>query len=366
MKILHVEGGRNLYGGALQVLYLLEGLHARGVENLLACRYGSDLSRAATPFAQVCDMPMAGDMDFSLIARLHRLIRSVQPDVVHLHSRIGADVMGGIAARLAQVPVVHTRRQDNPEMPWVVAVKYLLHDRVIAISGGIAQVLLAEGLSAAKLRCVRSAVDARCYHQPRDRRWFESEFRVPEDSQVIGVVAQLIARKGHRFLLQAMPALLGQFPTLHVIFFGKGALEAELRETILNLGLAERVQFAGFREDLPRILPCLDLLVHPALMEGLGVSLLQAASARVPIVASRVGGIPEVVRDGYNGLLVPPGEVDSLSLAISRLLADPALVSRMGESGRELVQREFSVEAMVEGNLQVYRELLQERGRKLA
>jgi glycosyltransferase involved in cell wall biosynthesis len=362
MRVLHVEGGNNLYGGARQVLYLLEGLQARGVENLLACRRGSDISRAAEPFARVCAMPMAGDMDPFLAARLYRLIRGVQPDIVHLHSRIGADVMGGIAARLAGVPVVHSRRQDNPENPWMVALKYRLHDRVIAISQGIAQVLLSEGLPDGKLRCVRSAVDARPFRQPRDDGWFRAEFGLPEGTLAIGVVAQLIGRKGHRFLLQAMPDLLRQFPTLHAIFLGKGPREAELRETIQRLGLAGRVHLAGFRDDLPRLLPCLDILVHPALMEGLGVSLLQAAGAGVPIVASRAGGIPEAVRDGVNGFLVPPGDVEAIGRAISRLLGDPALARRMGEAGRELVQREFSVDGMVEGNLGVYRELLDARG----
>lgn len=358
MRVLHVEGGRNLYGGALQVLYLLEGLARRGIDNLLVCRPGSALGRAAASFARVCPLPMAGDLDLPLILRLRRLIRATGPDLVHLHSRIGADILGGIAARLERVPVVHTRRQDNPEHPWVVALKYRLYDRVVAISEGIARVLLAEGLPADKLRCVRSAVDWRRYGGVREDRWFRAEFGLPEGSRVIGVVAQLIARKGHRLLLEAMPALVRRFPELRLILFGQGPLEQAVRADIRRLGLAGHVQLAGFRDDLPRILPCLELLVHPAWMEGLGVALLQAASAGVPIVACAAGGVPEAVRHGVNGLLVPPRDVEALGQAIGRLLEDPAAARRMGEAGRELVRREFSVEAMVEGNLRVYRELL--------
>ena len=361
MKILHVEGGRNLYGGALQVLYLMEGLHGRGIQNLLACREGSDIARAARPFAEVHGLPMGGDMDALLIPRLYRLIRATKPDLLHLHSRIGADVMGGLAGRLCGVPIVHSRRQDNPEKPWMVALKYRLHDRVVAISEGIGQVLLSEGLPAEKLRVVRSAVDTRPYQQPADLPWFRSEFGLPEDALTVGVVAQFIARKGHRFLLEAMPGLLKRFPNLHLLFFGKGPEEGALRETAARLGLETHVQFAGFRDDLPRVLPCLDLLVHPAEREGLGVSLLQASSAGLPIVASRAGGIPEAVRDGLNGLLVPPGDVAALREAISRLLAEPELARRLGKAGRELVAREFSVEGMVEGNLSVYRELVAKR-----
>lgn len=360
MKVLHVEAGRNLYGGALQVLYLIEGLKARGIENLLACRAGSDIGLAAKPFADVRGMRMEGDLDLPLIVRLYRLIRAARPDVVHLHSRAGADVLGGLAGLLAGVPVVLSRRVDNPEQPWVVAFKYRLYDRVVAISEGIGEVLRSEGLPADKLRIVRSVVDARPFQQAPDKSRFRAEFGLPEEAVAIGVVAQLISRKGHRFLLQAMPGLIEHFPALHVLFFGKGPAEAGLREMVRKLGLDGRVHLAGFRDDLPSILPCLDLVVHPALMEGLGVSLLQASSAGVPIVAFRAGGIPEAVRDGLNGFLVPPGDVDALGEAVGRVLGDPVLARRMGEAGRELIAREFSVDGMVEGNLRVYRELLEE------
>jgi glycosyltransferase involved in cell wall biosynthesis len=360
VKILHVEGGRNLYGGAQQVLYLLKGLEARGVRNALACPRGSALATAAEPFAEVFPLPMAGDLDLRIIPRVRRCVRKYAPDLVHLHSRIGADVMGGIACRLEGVPVVHSRRQDNPEARWAVALKYRLHDRVIAISEGIGRVLLAEGLPREKLRVVRSAVDYDRFARTCERERVCALLGVPSQARLIGVVAQLIRRKGHRFLIEALPPLVAELPELRVVFFGKGPEEQDLTRRIAEAGLQEYVQLAGFRDDLAEILPCLDLLVHPATMEGLGVSLLQAASAAVPIVASDAGGIPEAVRDGLNGLLVPPGEVRTLGEAVGRLLRDPALARRMGLSGQALMRDEFSADAMVDGNLAVYRELLTE------
>ena len=361
MKFLHVEGGRNLYGGALQALYLMEGLADRGHINALVCPEASDLAKAASAFAEIYAMPMGGDLDLRLVPGIRRHIRRFRPDLAHLHGRIGADVMGGIACRLERLPVVHSRRVDNPEPRWIVAIKYRLHDRVIAISEGIGRVLLAEGLSPSRLRVVRSAVEMQCFDRPCDRELLSTELGIQAQVRPIGVVAQLIERKGHRFLIEALPSLIEEFPNLCLILFGKGPSEQDLRRRVATAGVTDHVRFAGFREDLPELLPCLELLVHPATMEGLGVSLLQAASAGVPIVASDAGGMPEAVRHGWNGLLVPPGDTHALGEAIASLLRDRKLARNMGLRGKELMEAEFSLDRMVEGNLQVYHELLQKR-----
>ncbi len=213
----------------------------------------------------------------------------------------------------------------------------------------------ASGAPASRVVTVRSAVDAAAFDRPCAPEWFRDTFRLGEQALALGVVAQLIPRKGHRYLLDVLPGLLGRFPALQVLFFGRGPLEAELRARAAAPELAGRVQLAGFRDDIERILPCLDLVVHPAEIEGLGVALLQAAAAGVPVVATRAGGIPEVVRDGENGLLFDVGDRTALATAVARLLGDEALRRQMGAQGRALVRGEFSVDAMVEGNLAVYR-----------
>jgi glycosyltransferase involved in cell wall biosynthesis len=358
VRILHVEAGMHLYGGARQVIYLLSGLQRQGVDSCLACPPGSAVARAAAEIGvAVEELPMGGDHDLGLVLRLRRQISRHRPDLVHIHSRRGADLMGGVAARMSGVKSVLSRRVDNPEHPLLVMSKYRLYDRVIAISQGIADVLTTEGVPAEKLVCVRSAIDMEPYKQQCDKAWFREQFGLAGDALVMGVVAQLIPRKGHRYLLEAMPGLIRAFPRLHLLIFGKGALREKLQRQIEALQLTDNVTLAGFREDLPRILPCLDLLVHPALMEGLGIALLQAASAGLPIVAVDAGGMPEAVEDGVNGLLVPAGSVEALGDALHRLLGDESLRRSMGERGREKMRREFSVDQMVMGNLAVYREL---------
>jgi glycosyltransferase involved in cell wall biosynthesis len=363
MKVLHVEAGRHLYGGARQVLYIVEGLARRGVDNLLACPPGAHIAEAARAHARVFELPMKGDADIGLAWRLKRLIADIRPDLVHIHSRRGADLWGGLGARLAGVPCVLSRRVDNPEPRWVVAGKYRLYDHVITISAGIREVLLAEGLAPGRVTCVRSALDPAPYLVDYDKTGYRARLGLAPDTLLVGMVAQLIPRKGHRHLFAALREVMPRHPQLRVLVFGRGPLETELKQAIADQGLAENVHMMGFVNNLPDILGCLDLLVHPAEMEGLGVSLLQASAARVPIIASRAGGMPEAVRDGDNGVLVAPGDVPALAAAMNRLLDDAPLRTRMGEAGRALVLREFSTEVMCEGNLAVYRTVLEGRSR---
>lgn len=358
MKILHVEAGKHYYGGARQVAYIIEGLAQRGVQNVLACPPGAGIAAACAAHASVVGMKMGGDADAGMALRLAALIRAERPDVVHLHSRRGADLWGGIAAKLTGTPCVLSRRVDNPEPRWLVALKYRLFDHVITISEGIRAVLLSEGLAPGKVTCVRSAVDAAPYLTVVDRIAFRSEFGLPETCCVVGVVAQMIPRKGHRYVIDAVDALRASHPDVRVLFFGQGPLRDELEVEVERRGLGDIIRFAGFRTDLPQWLGGLDILAHPADMEGLGVSLLQASAAAVPIVTSRAGGLPEAVADGESGLLIEPGDVAALTDTLCVLLDDPLLRHRLGEAGRARILADFSVDAMVEGNLAIYRGIL--------
>lgn len=360
MKVLHVEAGRHLYGGALQVCFLLRGLRERGVDNVLACPAGSAIAQEAAPFAQVLPLPMQGDLDVGLLRRLRSVIRSERPDIVHLHSRRGIDLWGALAARLEGVPVVLSRRVDNPEPRWWVAMKYKLYDHVIPISQGIRKVLLAEGVPQNKLSCVPSAVDVQQYHPTREHLpWFRQEFALHETDLAVGMVAQFIERKGHRTLLQALPLVLQTCPRTQVLLFGQGPELENIRQVVnASTLLREHVVLAGFRRDLNRVLPCLDVLVHPAYMEGLGVSLLQAAACGVPLIGTHVGGIPEIVQPGFNGELIPPGDPETLAHAMIDMLKDPNTRLDYGRAGRQWVERHFSIAAMVAGNMEIYRRLL--------
>ncbi len=361
MKVVHVETGRHLYGGALQVAYLLRGLRDQypGVESVLVCPPGSAIAVAARDYAhRVVCLPMKGDLDVQFVFGLKRILRAERPNILHLHSRRGADLWGGIAGRWCKIPTLLTRRVDNSEPRSWVAIKYRMYDHVAAISHGIRDLLLDQGLRSNKVTCVHSATDTDQYHPGGDRRWFNQEFGLASVHIVAGVIAQLIDRKGHRFLFDALPSLIRSHPRLRIVIFGKGPMEQKLRRHIARLALDPYVIFAGFRHDMDRILPCLDLVVHPALIEGLGVSLLQASACEVPIIASNAGGMPEVVCDEHNGLLVPSGDSKALQDAMDRLIPDADLRRKMGQNGRMLVKQKFSISQMTTGNHMIYEQLL--------
>lgn len=360
--MLHLESGRHLYGGAVQVAELIGGLHAAGVSNLLVCPPGSSLAGTVTD-AEVVTLRMSGDLDIRLPRRLARHVRAWRPDLIHVHSRRGADLYGGIAARRERLPAVLTRRVESREPALWQRFKYRPYQALIAISARIAQTLTRAGINAARVHTVPSGVDTNHFRPlPDAGAHLRSTFGLPAAAPVVAMIAQLIARKGHAVLLDALSAVVATQPDLHVVLFGQGPEEPALRREIQRRGLDGHVRFAGFRADMPQLLPGIDVVVHPAFREGMGVALLEAMSAGVAVIASSEGGISEVIEDGVHGRLVRPGESAMLADVLTGLLADESARRAMGAAARRHVQERFSSTRMVEGNLDVYRGLLASTG----
>ncbi len=359
MKILHVETGRHFYGGAQQVVYLLEGLAAAGVDNGLVCLPGTAIDAAARRAGvPVCNLDCAGDLDLGFAWRLRRVLGREQPDVLHCHSRRGADLLGGLAAATRAVPAVLSRRVDHREPKWRARVRYRPFAKVVAISDNVATVLRQSGVPEARLAVIRSAVDFRQLQRPAEPGYLGEAFGIGDDELAIAAAGQLIPRKGHRYLLEAMAEVSRRLANVRLVLFGQGRLEADLKAQAAALELGDRVVFAGFRDDLDARLGAFDLLVHPALREGLGVIMLKASAAGVPVVAFDVAGSREAVADGETGILVPPKSSGALAEAILRMAADPAQRRRYADAGRKRMRREFSIDAMVEAHIRLYDEIL--------
>ena len=294
MKILHVETGRHFLGGPQQVIYLIKALRERGHESTLVCPPNSGIDAAARMAEiRVQNLFCAGDLDLPFAYRLAQYLSDQQPDIVHCHSRRGADVLGGMAASYSDIPAVVSRRVDNTEMRVLAALRYKPFEKIIAISEAIARVLREHDIEDERISVIRSSVDAERFETQWEDDAFRREFALPDDAFAIAAAGQLIARKGQSFLLEAVATLLPQNPRIRLVVFGDGPLDTELRAQAASLGLGGVVQFAGFRDDLDDFIGCFDLLAHPALQEGLGVAALKAAAAGVAVVGFDAGGLNE-------------------------------------------------------------------------
>jgi glycosyltransferase involved in cell wall biosynthesis len=358
VKILHVETGRHFLGGPQQVVYLINALRERGHENTLVCPPDSGIdSVARLAGIRVQNLFCAGDLDLPFAYRLSQFLKEQAPDIVHCHSRRGADLLGGLAASYADIPAVVSRRVDNTEIRLMAMLRYKPFRKIIAISEAIAKVLRGLDVEDERIAVIRSAVDASAFARRPDREAFRSEFALDEDAFAIAAVGQLIPRKGHRHLLQAVADLVQTRPQIRLIIFGDGYLNNQLRAQSTSLGLSGVVQFAGFRDDLDDFIGGFDLFVHPALAEGLGVAALKAAAAGVPVVGFDAGGLNESVAHGRTGLLVPPENVDELKRAMLTLVENDLMRKEMGDAGQERMRKEFSIATMADKHVALYESL---------
>jgi glycosyltransferase involved in cell wall biosynthesis len=363
VKILHVETGRHFLGGPQQVVYLINALRERGHDNTLVCPPDSGIDGVARLAGiRVQNLFCAGDLDLPFAYRLSQFLKEHVPDIVHCHSRRGADLLGGLAATYADIPAVVSRRVDNTEMRLMATLRYKPFKKIIAISEAIAGVLRDHQVDEDRIAVIRSAVDSSAFEGEPDLAAFRQEFSIDEGVFTIAAAGQLIPRKGHRYLLQAMADLRHSYPNIRLVIFGDGYLNNQLRAQAASLGLGGVVQFAGFRDDLDEFIGCFNLLVHPALAEGLGVAALKAAAAGVPVVGFDAGGLKEAVDNTTTGLLVPAEDVDEMRRAIARLIDDEPMRQQMSIAGRERMQKEFSIDTMADKHVLLYESVLKEVG----
>jgi glycosyltransferase involved in cell wall biosynthesis len=296
--------------------------------------------------------------------RLTELIRERGYDLVHTHL-FRADIYGALAtAMTGSTPLVATRHNDDRFFlnPLVALVHYLISLRqatIIAISDHIARFTLACGVSSAtKVRRVYHGLDVDLFDREAQSSAVRESLGVTDDAFLLMTVGRLTDQKGHRFLVEAMPALRAVIPGIRLVIVGEGELAAGLRTLAHKLGVADRVVFAGLRRDVPALLRSTDAFVLPSIWEGFGIVLLEAMAAHKPIIASRVSTVPEIILDQETGLLVPPGDVSALVQAVTTIERDPGRARLMGEQGRQRLEQHFSLDAMLSQTESIYAQVL--------
>ena len=307
--------------------------------------------------------------DLKALFSLWRLLIRERPYIVHTHTS-KAGILGRLAAKCAGVPIIiHTSHGHvfYGHFSPIVSKAFLLTERLMArITDRMVALTQTEKndhvvlsvFSPEKIATIHSGVDMDRYMNVQvNIAEKKRELDLNSKGLVVGTVGWLLPIKGPMYLLKAMPYVWESHPETSLIFVGKGDLEKGLKEEVHRMGVWDKVKFLGWRDDIPEIMQTMDIFVLPSLNEGMGRVLVEAMAAGKPVVASRVGGILDLVKEGQNGCLFEPGDEQGLSLAIKKLLEDKKMRDEMGKRGREMAQ-DFSVEKMVEKIDILYESLL--------
>jgi glycosyltransferase involved in cell wall biosynthesis len=285
----------------------------------------------------------------------------VRPDVVHNRAElVGTRAAIGLAEvghrRPYIVSTVHSSRVRSEEDREMLRLLTPQIDQLIAVSSMIEDKLVAEGRTTAPVRKIYNGVDLSRYDHTEPCCTLAEEYGMEPGSQIVGVVARLEPEKGHPTLLEAWPQVLRAVPDAYLLIVGEGSRRAALEAMTRDLRIAHRVVFTGRRDDVPAVTAALDVAVLPSYREAQGLSILEALALSRPVVASNVGGIPEMITDGVNGLLVPPHDAEALAAAIIRLLRDHPFADILGRAGHDMVHDRFCIDLMVEAVQEIYEE----------
>jgi glycosyltransferase involved in cell wall biosynthesis len=316
---------------------------------VVGCKKGSPLVEAMLQAGlDVHPLPISGKLNVQGPFQVAALARANRAAVIHSHLSSAA-WHSGFAARMLGVPAVaHVRALNHPFF-------FRMASRLIAVSHGVKEYLVQRGVDAARIDVVYNGVDPARYFLPCTREEARCRLGLPADATLIGVIAHLTAKKGHAVFLDAFARVAARHPKSAALFLGDGDERDALRAQVERLGITDRVIFAGFQRDVLPYYAAMDVVVLPSIeMEGLGRALQEGGLLGRPGIGTDLGGIPEAIREGETGFVVPVGDVDALADRMETLVADPALRERMGAAAHDYISATFTVQAMVAGTLAVY------------
>jgi glycosyltransferase involved in cell wall biosynthesis len=362
LKVLHTTKVQGIGGAEQHLLTLLPALRERGIDaRFLSLDAGGDADRFHRAL-DARDVPWRRvrsgfDVSPRLAANVVRAVRAESPELIHTHM-VHADVYGSIAGHALRTPFVSTRHNDDRYLlgPFRHVDRTFMHGvrRIVAISDAVREFHIRAGLPAEKLVTIHYGLDD---VPATPSELTPAALGIPADAPLVLAIGRLIEQKDHATLLEAFARVHRTHPDARLALLGWGPLEAQTKALVHRLGLDDAAFVLGRVE--PRDwLTRADVFAHTSLWEGFGIVLLEAMLSRLPVVATRVSAIPEIVVDGETGLLAPPGDAAAVADALTRLLDDVDLRRRLGRSGLDRAHEAFSVQRMVEQTIRVYDEAL--------
>jgi len=374
LQVCHVAVGDLWAGAEVQLKVLLSKLVLRPDLNLSVIlfnggRLGKEIEKLGIP---VAIFPEAEWGSGKMFLELVRKFKQSDAKIIHTH-KYKDTILAAPAAKLCGIPyvvrTVHGLREPFEglrafKMSLYESIERTVHrlcvNSIIGVSSQIERRYRAEG-AVSRVVCIRNGIDLdrRLTHVDRNR--LRRDLGVDSGTCLIGTVGRLTPVKGLSYLLQSISILLRQRANVRLLIVGDGVIRKDLEAQARDLGIGENVVFLGHREDTEALLQALDIFVLPSLNEGIPMALLEAMAASRAVVASRVGGIPEIVEDGVEGILVEPMDATQLAENCGRLIESPEIAMKMGEQARKRVVQEFSAVAMADRVAGLYKELVRSR-----
>jgi glycosyltransferase involved in cell wall biosynthesis len=367
LKVLHLISSRGLYGAervALELCSSLKRRHCEPIIGVIKNVYNPHLEiieEAKKNFIETVIFPCTAQFDGKLIGSIRTFIRENKVDLIHCHGY--KSNFYGLLAGIRRVPLV-TTNHNWLTSHWKLRLYrridgFLIRffDRIIAVSEGVKRAMLQYTVPEEKIRVIDNGIDLSRFQDPQPKGAIKQEFGIAEGDVIIGTVGNLGEEKGQIYLLQASKDILRNNRTIKLLIVGEGPLKTSLEQEARQYGIAENVIFTGFRTDIPRLLAIMDIFVLPSVTEGLPMVLLEAMAAKNPVIATRVGAIPNVL-NRENGIIVEPKDVNGLRDALALLLSDAEKRQRYAATGYETVRMNYSSDIMCSKYLEVYKEAL--------
>lgn len=345
ISFVFVDTERVWRGGQDQLFALLKGLERRGHQVHLICQPQTLLeSRSREYGLSVHPVSIRSEADLLCFPRLLTIFRRIQPDILAFNTP-RAVLLGSLASRMTRVGarIIFRRVNFPPRKGLFTLMKYRWGaDRIVAISESIRLQLQLCGVPVSKITTIYEGMDPSLYPRRTQLR-----ARRPGEPAVVGTVAHLSPEKGLNYLVEAASMIPDVKERLRFLIVGHGSCREELENLVRQKGLQDVFHFAGFHSDISPFMKSFDIFALPSLSEGLSSAILEAMAASLPIVATEVGGIPELVTSGENGILVAPANPGALAEAIGRLADNPVQALRMGQRGREIMEARFTLERKI-------------------
>ena len=379
IKILHIHVLPVITGSGINTFLTMNGLKDKYHMEMACAPCGplDDLAEqhgiAVRPIKNfVSEMSLFKDLH--ALWQVYRLLRKRKYDLIHTHNSKGGFI-GRLAARFAgRPPVIHGVHgfafHENEK--WLRRTLFFALEklarrwsaRIICISQPLVELWVQRKLaSPEKIRMIYSGIDIREFRNVNSRKKIRRELGLQPDQIAVGQVSKLWEGKGHEDIINACPLIFTEIPDLKMFFIGDGPIRNKLEEMVYKNGLQERIIFLGHCDNIAEVTSALDIAVLASHFEGMGRVILEAMATGLPVVATRVGGIPDLVVDQETGFLVEPHNPEQLAQNIIHLASDPKLRKHMGNAGKKSVDERFNVDTMIEQIDQLYQEVLSEYGR---